>query len=150
MLCIYIYKLHVKKFFFPKKKFFLSCLKKIFKKKKVEITIRLVDLIEIQLLNKKYRNKNTSTNVLSFPATNNIYIKHKFPYYIGDIILCAHYINKEALLLQKNILEHWAHMIIHSTLHLLHYTHNTAQSAKKMQIKENIIMRKLGFLNPYN
>ncbi|WP_154060875.1 rRNA maturation RNase YbeY [Buchnera aphidicola] len=136
--------------FFPKKKFFLSCLKKIFKKKKVEITIRLVDLIEIQLLNKKYRNKNIPTNVLSFPATSNIYIKHKFRNYIGDIILCAHYINKESLLLRKNILEHWAHMIIHSTLHLLHYTHNTAQSAKKMQTVENIIMKKLGFLNPYN
>ncbi|WP_154048959.1 rRNA maturation RNase YbeY [Buchnera aphidicola] len=136
--------------FFPKKKFFLSCLKKIFKKKKVEITIRLVDLIEIQSLNKKYRNKNIPTNVLSFPATNSIYIKHKFQHYIGDIILCAHYINKESLLLQKNILEHWAHMIIHSTLHLLHYTHNTTQSAKQMQTAENTIMKKLGFLNPYN
>ncbi len=125
-------------------------MKKIFKKKKVEITIRVVDLIEIQFLNKKYRNKNTPTNVLSFPATNNVHIKHKFKYYIGDIILCARYINKEALSLKKNILEHWAHMIIHSTLHLLHYTHNTSQSKKKMQIVENIIMKKLGFLKLHN
>nr|WP_154028712.1 rRNA maturation RNase YbeY [Buchnera aphidicola] len=135
--------------FFPKKQFFLSWLKKIFFSKKIEITIRLVDIKEITYLNKKYRRKNIPTNVLSFPSTENINIKHKFYNYIGDIILCPNYINKEALLLKKDRLEHWAHMVIHSTLHLLHYTHNNKKSRNKMQNIEKEIMIKLGFRNPY-
>lgn len=146
---IYIQTVCQKKHFFPKKKMFLFWLKQIFKKKKVEITIRLVSIKEIYHLNCVYRKKNTPTNVLSFPATENIYQKHIFKYYIGDIILCSSYINQEANTLKKNLLEHWAHMVIHSTLHLLHYKHNTCQNRKKMQKMEKRIMIKLGYNNPY-
>ncbi|WP_154061609.1 rRNA maturation RNase YbeY [Buchnera aphidicola] len=135
--------------FFPDKKYFLLWLKKIFKKNKVEITIRLVSIKEITYLNKKYRKKNVPTNVLSFPSTENINIKHQFSNYIGDIILSPNYINKEALLLKKNRLEHWAHIIIHSALHLLHYTHKNKKSRNIMQNIEKKIMIQLGFDDPY-
>ncbi|WP_158349151.1 rRNA maturation RNase YbeY [Buchnera aphidicola] len=139
-----------KTFFFPKKKFFLLWLKTIFKKKKIETTIRLVSIKEIRCLNKKYRSKNIPTNVLSFPSTKTINQKHHFPFYIGDIILCPPYINKEALFLKKKKIEHWAHIVIHSTLHLLHYEHNNDISKKKMQKIEKKIMLKLNYNNPYS
>ncbi|WP_172598577.1 rRNA maturation RNase YbeY [Buchnera aphidicola] len=139
-----------KNYFLPNKKYFFLWLKKLFYKNKVEITIRIVSIKEIKYLNKKYRKKNIPTNVLSFPSTENIEIKHKFYNYIGDIILCAKYINQEALFLKKSKLEHWAHMVIHSALHLLHYTHNTRKSRHKMQKIEKKIMIRLGFNNPYS
>ncbi|VFP88559.1 Endoribonuclease YbeY [Buchnera aphidicola (Cinara piceae)] len=146
---IYIQKACKKNIFFPKKKYFLLWLKEIFKNKKIEITIRLVNIKEIQFLNKKYRNKNLPTNVLSFQSTKQINIKKNFFFYIGDIILCASYINKEAACFKKNILEYWAHMSIHSALHLLNYKHDTYQDKKKMENIEKKIMKKLGFHNPY-
>ncbi|VFP79284.1 Endoribonuclease YbeY [Buchnera aphidicola (Cinara curtihirsuta)] len=146
---IYIQKACKKNIFFPKKKNFLLWLKEVFKKKNIEITIRLVNIEEIKFLNKKYRNKSIPTNVLSFKSTIHLSIKKNFLFYIGDIILCAPYINKEARNLKKNVLEHWAHMSIHSALHLINYKHDTQKDRKKMEKVEKKIMMKLGFRNPY-
>ncbi|WP_187284225.1 rRNA maturation RNase YbeY [Buchnera aphidicola] len=139
-----------KNIFFPKKKYFFLWLKNIFKNKKIEITIRIVDMLEMKFLNKKYKKKNSLTNVLSFQSPDSIKIKHRFLNYIGDIILCAPYINKEANILKKKKIELWAHMTIHSTLHLLHYSHKDSKSKKNMQKTEIYIMKKLGYNNPYN
>ncbi|WP_075434037.1 rRNA maturation RNase YbeY [Buchnera aphidicola] len=147
---LYIQNRCTKKSFFPKKKDFLLWLYTILENQKKEITIRIVDCLEIKYLNYRYRNHNIVTNVLSFPSTESIYTKHHFPYYIGDIILCSEYINKEARHLKKNILEHWAHMVVHSVLHLLHYQHDDKSSQKKMQRLEKRIMLKLGYRDPYN
>ncbi|XBC45167.1 MAG: rRNA maturation RNase YbeY [Buchnera aphidicola (Schlechtendalia chinensis)] len=111
------------------------------------MTIRIVKKSEIKFLNFKYRKKNKTTNILSFPATTNRIIKSQ---YIGDLVVCSAIIKKEAQEQHKSIESHWAHMIIHGTLHLLGYHHDNKQNLKKMKHLEIKTMLRLGFQNPYN
>ncbi|WP_228860900.1 rRNA maturation RNase YbeY [Buchnera aphidicola] len=101
----------------------------------------------MKFLNFKYRKKNKTTNILSFPATTNRIIKSQ---YIGDLVVCSAIIKKEAQEQHKSIESHWAHMIIHGTLHLLGYHHDNKQNLKKMKNLEIKTMLRLGFQNPYN
>ncbi|XBC37542.1 MAG: rRNA maturation RNase YbeY [Buchnera aphidicola (Meitanaphis microgallis)] len=137
-----------KKSYFPKKLQYLKWVKACFKKTQsnFEITIRIVKKSEIKFLNKKYRYKNKTTNILSFPSTIHKIIKSSF---IGDLVICGDIIKEEAKKNKKKIESHWAHIVIHGTLHLLGYDHKNYYDFKKMKKMEIKIMLSLGHNNPY-
>ena len=115
----------------------------------VEMTIRIVEIAEMAELNTQYRHKTGPTNVLSFPydmpddLTNG-------PVLLGDIVICANIVQQEAAAQGKPVIAHWAHMVVHGTLHLLGYDHETPSDADKMESLEKAILKKLGFPDPYN
>lgn len=111
-----------------------------------ELSIRIVDKDEIQQLNKNYRNKNKPTNVLSFPADLPEAVQLPL---LGDIIICAPIVEEEALAQQKELKSHWAHMLIHGTLHLLGHDHIDDNEAEIMEATEIQLMNGLGFVSPY-
>ena len=111
-----------------------------------ELSIRIVDKDEIQQLSASYRNKDKPTNVLSFPAELPEAVQIPL---LGDIIICAPIVEKEAREQQKSTDSHWAHMLIHGTLHLLGYDHIDDTEADIMEGVEIQIMQNLGFDSPY-
>lgn len=113
---------------------------------KNEITIRIVDTAESAKLNKKYRHKNGPTNILSFPFETPPELKSKL---LGDIVICAPLVAKEAKLQGKTLQAHWAHLVIHGVLHLLGYDHIKKKAAEKMEKLETQILQKLNFPDPY-
>jgi probable rRNA maturation factor len=110
--------------------------------KNAEITIRIVDNDESINLNNIYRKKKSPTNVLSFLVDDEVRL-------IGDIVLCAPVIQKEALEQSKKLEAHYAHLIIHGALHLYGYDHENKKDADIMEAKEIKILTKLGYKNPY-
>lgn len=117
--------------------------------KNAELNIRVVDLSEITALNAQYRHKNKPTNVLSFPFDMPEEIDDELSF-LGDIIICADVVNNEAQLQHKSKEAHWAHMVVHGTLHLIGYDHETDADAATMEPKETAILTSLGFPNPYH
>lgn len=111
-----------------------------------ELTVRIVDSKESQQLNQQYRNNNKPTNVLSFPFQNPPGITLPL---LGDLIICKMVVEKEAIEQQKPLLAHWAHMLIHGTLHLLGYDHITERGAEAMETIETRLMIELGYNDPY-
>lgn len=111
-----------------------------------EITIRIVDEPESQMLNATYRGKDKPTNVLSFPfeAPEGIELA-----LLGDLIICRQVVEREAAEQNKPLEAHWAHLAIHGTLHLLGYDHLTEEEATEMESLETRIMHGLGFDDPY-
>ena len=116
-----------------------------------EIGIACVDNAESQQLNLEYRGKDKPTNVLSFPSDlpdEIAAILDSFP--IGDLVICIPVVLQEALDQQKTPIEHFTHMLVHGTLHLMGYDHETSeQDAEEMEALEIEILKKLGFDNPY-
>ena len=110
--------------------------------KNAEITIRIVDNDESINLNNIYRKKKYPTNVLSFLVDEEVHL-------IGDIVLCAPVMEKEALQQSKKLEAHYAHLIIHGALHLYGYDHENKKDADIMEAKEIKILTKLGYKNPY-
>lgn len=115
-------------------------------KKNHEIVIRIVDTKEITQINKKYRSKNQPTNIISFPFEQHQGIKTNI---LGDLIICAPLVKQEAKLQHKTIKDHWAHLVIHGTLHLLGYDHIKDGEAEKMERLEIKLLKKIGIANPY-
>lgn len=111
-----------------------------------EITIRVVGTDESQALNAQYRGQDKPTNVLSFPSELPPELQIPF---LGDLVVCAGVVEKEALDQGKTLLAHWAHMIVHGTLHLLGYDHETDAEADNMEALETQILSDLGFPAPY-
>lgn len=111
-----------------------------------ELSIRIVDEEESQALNNQYRHKNSPTNVLSFPCELPAGVDIPL---LGDLIICAPIVEKEANEQGKTLSSHWAHMIIHGTLHLLGYDHILDGDAEKMESKEIGLMQLLGYASPY-
>lgn len=107
-----------------------------------EVTIRIVDEMEGRALNHTYRNKDYATNVLTFPMT-------EMPHLMGDIVLCAPVVEKEAREQHKSLLAHYAHLTVHGILHLHGYDHETEAQAELMEGLETAIVTKLGYANPY-
>lgn len=113
-----------------------------------DLTVRLVDSIESQQLNNTYRGKDKPTNVLSFPfeAPVDIPLDEE---YLGDLVICVPVVNQEAEEQGKPALHHWAHMVIHGTLHLLGYDHITDDDAEEMEQLERELLLQLGIPDPY-
>jgi len=116
------------------------------RKQNAEIVIRVVDEKESADLNGQYRGKHGPTNVLSFPfqappgmATD----------ILGDILICAPVVEREAKEQGKSLQAHWAHIVVHGVLHLQGYDHIEEDEAVIMESEEIAIMNGLGFPNPY-
>ncbi len=112
-----------------------------------ELTVRIVDTEEAQELNLRWRGKDYATNVLSFPADIPDGILD-IPL-LGDLVICAPVVNKEAQEQHKPALAHWAHMVIHGCLHLLGYDHIEDNEAEIMEQLERQLLAKLGYPDPY-
>lgn len=111
-----------------------------------EVAMRIVDEHEMEQLNLKYRKKSGATNVLSFPS--NLHQEVDIPF-LGDVVICAPIVEKEAHEQGKSSDSHWAHMTVHGILHLKGYDHLNDAEAAKMEQLEIQILQKLGFDNPY-
>jgi len=111
-----------------------------------ELVVRLVSPKEIQALNKEYRSKNQTTNVLSFSSNIPLEIMDSI---LGDVVICVDVVRKEAILEGKAFSDHLNHMAIHGILHLLGYEHDDLPSANKMEGIEIGFLKKIGVNNPY-
>lgn len=111
-----------------------------------EVLIRVVDRVESEHLNERYRHRPGPTNVLSFPFTAPPGVPTAS---LGDIVICAPLVAEEADAQGKDPRSHWAHLTIHGVLHLLGYDHQREDDAAQMEAEEMSIMANLGFPNPY-
>ena len=111
-----------------------------------ELTIRIVDEAESQELNHDYRGKDKPTNVLSFPFEAPAHVPIPL---LGDLIVCKQVVEREAIEQGKTLTAHWAHMIVHGCLHLLGYDHIEDEEAEEMEGIERVVMKDLGFEDPY-
>ena len=112
----------------------------------VEMTVRIVDEAESHDLNLTYRGKDRPTNVLSFPfeCPDEVELAS-----LGDLVICRQVVEREAIEQEKPLMAHWAHMIVHGSLHLLGYDHIEDDEAEEMESLETEIMQGLGFADPY-
>ena len=115
-------------------------------KKAFELTVRIVEIEESQHLNLQYRHKDKPTNVLSFPFDVPAEVDLNL---LGDLIICADIVKKEAEEQHKNLKDHWAHLVIHGCLHLLGYDHITNDEAEEMESLEIALLAQLGIPDPY-
>lgn len=112
----------------------------------VELVIRIVNEAESTALNEGYRHKSGPTNVLSFPFEPPPGIDVKL---LGDVVICAPVVVREAVAQGKILAAHWAHMVIHGTLHLLGYDHQSESQAEQMEALEVGILNGLGYPDPF-
>lgn len=112
----------------------------------VELTVRIVDEAESAALNEEYRNKSNATNVLSFPFECPEEVELNL---LGDLVICAPVVEREAKQQDKNSKAHWAHMLVHGVLHLLGYDHIKEDEAATMEAREVKILENIGFPDPY-
>ncbi|MBT5643671.1 MAG: rRNA maturation RNase YbeY [Gammaproteobacteria bacterium] len=110
------------------------------------VIIKIAHKDEIVKLNKLFFNKDKPTNILSFP--NNSHVKSG-EFVLGDIIICPEIVNKESDIYNISKENRWAHMIIHSMLHLQGYTHDLSKHRVIMENKEKELMNILGYSDPY-
>jgi probable rRNA maturation factor len=115
----------------------------------VEFAVRIVGEAEIQTLNQLYRNKDSATNVLSFPAGAIEGLPADAVHQMGDIVVCASVVRDEAVRQSKLLEDHWAHMLIHGALHLLGYDHGEDKEAEEMEHLEVAILESRGIADPY-
>ena len=108
-----------------------------------EITVRIVDRAEGQALNRDYRHKDYATNVLTFDYTQE-------PVVTADLVLCAPVVAAEAKEQGKTLQAHYAHLLVHGTLHAQGWDHESSEEdAQVMELREVEILTRLGFANPY-
>jgi probable rRNA maturation factor len=109
----------------------------------LELTVRIVNETEGRELNRSYRGKDYATNVLTFDYT-------RAPLLAADLVLCAPVVAREAAEQGKTLQAHYAHLVVHGTLHAQGYDHETsARDANEMEALEVLILGSLGFGNPY-
>lgn len=111
-----------------------------------ELTVRVVDIEESQQLNLQYRQKDKPTNVLSFPFEVPEGIELNL---LGDLVICADVVAKEATEQNKPLNNHWAHLVVHGCLHLLGYDHIEEEEAIEMESLEIKLLSTIGIDNPY-
>jgi probable rRNA maturation factor len=109
-----------------------------------ELGIRVVGSGESRALNARWRGLDAPTNVLSFPASPELRGRQ-----VGDLVVCAPVVAREAREQGKPVAAHWAHMIVHGTLHLLGFDHARAADAKRMEGRERALLARLGIADPY-
>lgn len=116
--------------------------------RKADLAIRIVDNKEGKALNRHYRGKDYATNVLSFPAELPEGVELALPL-LGDLVICAPVVVREAQEQGKTLTAHYAHLTIHGVLHLLGLDHDNEQEAEAMEILEREILADLGIEDPY-
>lgn len=118
----------------------------------VELNVRLTDNTTIQQLNKDFRQQDKPTNVLSFPIHNeedfNVFIEDEL-LQLGDIALAYETIEQEAREQHKTFKDHFIHLLVHGTLHILGFDHITDEEAEEMETLEIEILKELNIANPY-
>ena len=108
-----------------------------------EITVRIVDAEEGRKLNREYRKKDYATNVLTFDYQQE-------PTVMADLVLCAPVVEREAQEQNKSLEEHYAHLLVHGTLHAQGWDHETSEEdAEEMEAYETDIMKEMGYEDPY-
>jgi probable rRNA maturation factor len=109
-----------------------------------ELTVRIVAKSESAKLNLRYRRKRGATNVLAFPSEAPALSDDELlP--LGDLVICAEVVAREAKKRGKSLDAHWAHIVIHGALHLLGYDHETERQAQAMEGQERELLARLGF-----
>ena len=116
---------------------------------KREVSVRVVGADEMQQLNSEFREQDKPTNVLSFPAGDLTGLPDEAERPLGDIVVCAAVVAAEAEQQEKTQSDHWAHMIVHGTLHLLGFDHENDSDAAAMESLEIRIMTDHGIASPY-
>lgn len=110
------------------------------------VVVRVVDEEESRRLNRDFRGQDKPTNVLSFPfdAPPGVAVDH-----VGDLVVCAAIVEREADEQRRSVAAHWAHMVVHGMLHLQGFDHQTDSQANRMESVETEILSGLGFPAPY-
>jgi len=111
-----------------------------------ELAVRIVGSTESRRLNAHYRGRDNATNVLSFPVPHP---PAALPRPLGDLVVCAPVVRAEARRQHKSEHAHWAHLIVHGSLHLIGYDHERPRDARRMERREIAVLKRLGFANPY-
>jgi probable rRNA maturation factor len=111
-----------------------------------ELAVRVVGPAESRRLNAQYRGRDKPTNVLSFPAAA-VPVGPQRP--LGDLVICSQVLRVEARAQHKSLRAHWAHLVVHGSLHLIGYDHQGQADANRMERREIAVLRRLGFPNPY-
>jgi probable rRNA maturation factor len=114
--------------------------------RRIALSIRIVGQARSQGLNARYRRKQGPTNVLSFSGAGDA---PDGRHYLGELVICAPVVAREAHAGGKSLAAHWAHMTVHGVLHLLGFDHEAAREAAKMAATEIQILDRLGFSDPY-
>ena len=112
----------------------------------VELTVRIVGIEEIAELNERYRHKTGPTNILSFPFEAPPGVELNL---LGDLVIAATVVVSEAQQQHKTETAHWAHMLVHGTLHLLGFDHRTETEAGEMEALETRVLAARGVADPY-
>lgn len=119
---------------------------------RIELSVQWLDSAAMQQLNQQYRGKNSPTNVLSFPADMPLLSTPTHSaglLALGDLVLCPEVIQAEAVAQRKALMHHWAHMVVHGSLHLCGYDHECTADAGTMEALEIRILSELGLPDPY-
>lgn len=117
-----------------------------YRRARAEVCVRIVDEPEGARLNRRYRGRRRATNVLSFPFEDPPGLRSSI---LGDIVICAPVVAREARMQGKPPRAHWAHMLVHAIMHLRGYDHETPKQAMIMQSMECRALKRLGFSDPY-
>ena len=115
-------------------------------RRSIVLSVRIVGQGRSRSLNAHFRHKDKATNVLSFGGAGSI---PDGRYFLGELVICAPVVAREALTQEKTLESHWAHMVVHGVLHLLGFDHERKSEAAKMTAKEIQILDRLGFSDPY-
>jgi len=116
---------------------------------RAELGVRVVSPAESRRLNARYRGRDKPTNVLSFPPPAMPAGTPGGARALGDLVICPGVLRGEARAQAKTLKAHWAHLVVHGTLHLIGYDHQRAADARRMERREIAVLRRLGFANPY-
>jgi len=108
--------------------------------------VRVVDEAEITALNRRYRGKDSATNVLSFPYAGMPGVDSPL---LGDVVICAPVVVAESVQQGRPLEAHWAHLVIHGVLHLQGYDHHADTEAQRMEAVETRLLASLGFPDPW-
>ncbi|MBA3564098.1 MAG: rRNA maturation RNase YbeY [Gammaproteobacteria bacterium] len=120
------------------------------RRERAELTVRIVDDAESQYLNRTWRHHDRPANVLSFPVGPAAGLPPRLrASTLGDLVVCAPVVSREAAEQGKPASAHWAHLVVHGTLHLLGYDHMDRAKAAVMEALEVEILARLGYMNPY-
>ena len=115
-----------------------------------EVSVRLVDEAESRDLNARYRDRDRPTNVLSFAAYDDpVPLPDDANVPLGDVVVCVPLVAQAADEQQKTVRDHWAHLVVHGTLHLLGYDHESDEDAAVMEALETRLLAERGVPDPY-